>query len=461
MRNNIVSIGADELKYEIREIVAVAKEFGNLGVEIIWENIGDPVQKGETIPDWIKDIVVAATREDATYAYSPTKGLEATREFLAQLANKNGKVRITKEDIIFFNGLGDAIGKIYGRLKKEYRVIGPSPAYSTHSSAEASHAGSEYLSYNLDPKNLWYPDVDDLRMKVKYNPAISGILIINPDNPTGAVYPKKILQEIVAIAKEFDLFIVCDEIYTNMAYNGKKAVPLAEVIGDVCGISMKGISKELPWPGSRCGWIEVYNQKNDPVFTKYVKSVLDDKMLEVCSTTLPQTVIPRILGDKRYPANLEQRNKSYEKRSNIAYDLLKDIKGTIVNRTNGAFYMTMMFEENALNGKQSLPIKDKAVKELVEENNQQRGARQAVRILSSRRHRHLRRPADRVQLRPHGVQDHAPRIGRCQVRADIHDRPRQDQRISRKRVALQRNFLSFPNASKACPSMMLAGGNLV
>jgi aspartate/methionine/tyrosine aminotransferase len=366
MRNNIVSIGADELKYEIREIVAVAKEFGKLGVEIIWENIGDPVQKGEKIPDWIKDIVTAASREDMTYAYSPTKGVETTREFLAQLANKNGSVRITKEDIIFFNGLGDAIGKIYGQLKKEYRVIGPSPAYSTHSSAEASHAGSEYLSYNLDPKNLWYPDVDDLRMKVKYNPAISGILIINPDNPTGAVYPRDVLQKIVAIAREFDLFIVCDEIYINMAYNGKKAVPLASVIGDVCGISMKGISKELPWPGSRCGWIEVYNQKNDPVFTKYVKSILDDKMLEVCSTTLPQTVIPRILGDKRYPANVEQRNKRYEKRSNIAFDLLKDIKGTVVNRTNGAFYMTVMFEENALNGKQSLPIKDKAVKELVE-----------------------------------------------------------------------------------------------
>jgi aspartate/methionine/tyrosine aminotransferase len=151
-----------------------------------------------------------------------------------------------------------------------------------------------------------------------------------------------------------------------MAYNGKKAVPLAEVIGDVCGISMKGISKELPWPGSRCGWIEVYNQKNDPVFTKYVKSILDDKMLEVCSTTLPQTVIPRILGDKRYPANVEQRNKRYEKRSNIAYDLLKNIKGTIVNKTNGAFYVTVMFEEGALNNKQSLPIKEKAVKKLVE-----------------------------------------------------------------------------------------------
>ena len=366
MRNNIVSIGADELKYEIREIVAVAKGFGNLGREIIWENIGDPVQKGEKIPDWIKEIVIEANRDDASYAYSPTKGLEATREFLAQMSNKNGNVKITKEDIIFFNGLGDAISKIYGQLRKEYRVIGPSPAYSTHSSAEAAHAGAEYISYNLDPHNLWYPDLNDLRMKVKYNPAISGILVINPDNPTGAVYPKEVVQEIVTIAEEYDLFIVCDEIYINMAYNGKKAVPLAEVIGNVCGISMKGISKELPWPGSRCGWIEVYNAKNDPLFTKYVKSILDDKMLEVCSTTLPQKVIPRIFGDKRFKDHVEQRNKRYERRSNVAYDLLKDIRGIVVNRTNGAFYMTVMFEEGVLNGKQSLPVKDKAAKEYVE-----------------------------------------------------------------------------------------------
>ncbi len=366
MRNNIVSLGADELKYEIREIVAVAKEFEKLGRTIIWENIGDPVQKGEKIPAWMKELVIEAAREDSTYAYSPTKGLDATREFLANLANDNGNVRITKEDIIFFNGLGDAISKIYGQLKREFRVIGPSPAYSTHSSAEASHAGAEYLSYSLDPQNLWYPDLDDLRMKVKYNPAISGILVINPDNPTGAVYPKEILQDIVAIAKEYDLFVVCDEIYINLTFNGKKAVPLASVIGDVCGISMKGISKELPWPGSRCGWIEVYNATHDPVFTKYVKSILDNKMLEVCSTTLPQKVIPRILGDSRYPQHISDRNKAYEKRANIAYDLLKGIGGIVVNRTNGAFYMTVMFEEGVLNDRQTLPVKEAPIREYVD-----------------------------------------------------------------------------------------------
>jgi aspartate/methionine/tyrosine aminotransferase len=366
MRNNIVSLGADELKYEIREIVAVAKEFEKLGIEINWENIGDPVQKGEKVPAWIKEIITRTMQEDLTYAYSPTKGLDATREFLATKANKNGGVKITKEDIIFFNGLGDAISKVYGQLRREYRVIGPSPAYSTHSSAEASHAGSEYVSYRLDPENLWYPDLTDLRMKVKYNPSISGILVINPDNPTGAVYPKEVLLEIVAIAREYDLFVVCDEIYINLTYNGKKSVPLADVINGVCGISMKGISKELPWPGARCGWIEVYNADKDPVFAKYIKSIVDDKMLEVCSTTLPQKVIPAILGDSRYPGHIAQRNATYERRSGIAYDCLKDVEGIVVNRTNGAFYLTVMFRENVLTPDQKLAVSNAGAKDMVE-----------------------------------------------------------------------------------------------
>src|SRR5512142_1907119 len=321
MRNNIVSLGADELKYEIREIVAVAKEFAKLGIEINWENIGDPVQKGEKLPDWIKEIITGMMKEDLTYAYSPTKGLDATREYLAQKANRNGVVKITKEDIIFFNGLGDAISKVYGQLRKEYRVIGPSPAYSTHSSAEASHAGSEYVSYRLDPNNHWYPDLNDLRMKVKYNPSISGILVINPDNPTGAVYPREVLAEIVAIAKEYDLFVVCDEIYINLTYNGKKAVPLADVINGVCGISMKGISKELPWPGARCGWIEVYNADHDENFRGYVNTIVVSKMLEVCSTTLPQMVFPKLVTHPEFRAFLGKRLDKYRARADRALEL--------------------------------------------------------------------------------------------------------------------------------------------
>ena len=365
MRNNIVATGAEEIRYEIREIVAVAKQFEKMGIEVSWENIGDPVNKGEKIPAWIKAIVKEAADEDINYAYSPTTGLEKTREFLADLANKRNGMRITKDDIIFFNGLGDAIGKIYGLLQKEARVLGPSPAYTTHSSSEAIHAGTKPLTYLLDRNNHWYPDLDDIRKKVKYNPAVSGITVINPNNPTGAVYPKDTMEGIVDIAREFDLFVVSDEIYANIHYNGTKPTLLSDVIGDVCGISMKGISKEIPWPGARCGWIEVYNADRDPVFKRYIKSIIDDKMLEVCSTTLPQSVIPKIYSDKRYKEHQIERNKIFEGRSNLAHSMLKDVPGIQVEMANGAFYMTVVFEKE-LNNRQRLKIENNTVREYVE-----------------------------------------------------------------------------------------------
>jgi len=270
LRTNIVHIGADELSYEIRNIVSIGEKLEKLGLKTNWENIGDPVAKGERIPTWMKEIVAEAVMEDGTYGYCPTKGILATREFLAEQTNRRGHVQLGAEDILFFNGLGDAISKIFGFLKRTARVIVPTPSYSPHSSVEAAHAGHSPLTYILDPNNHWYPDLDDIEKHVKYNPAVAGILIINPDNPTSAVYPVHVMEAIVEIAKRYDLFLICDEIYQNNVYNGATTASLSDVIGDVPGIAMKGISKERPWPGSRCGWIEVYNYERDEMFSRYV-----------------------------------------------------------------------------------------------------------------------------------------------------------------------------------------------
>ncbi len=369
MRNQILEIGAKELTYEIREIVVFAKQIEKLDRTITWENIGDPVAKGEVVPQWIKEIVQKAAAENSTYGYAPTKGLDRTREFLAQLVNSRKKIKISKEDIIFFNGLGDAINKIYGLLQPSVRVIGPTPAYSTHSSAEADHAGMEHITYDCDPENKWYPNLLDLRMKVKYNPNISGILIINPNNPTGAVYPKEILKEILKIAEEFDLFVIADEIYLNINYNGRRSTPLSDIIGKVCGISMKGISKEWPWPGSRCGWIEFYNIDRDPIFREYAQAILMKKMLEVSSTTLPQMVIPQVLSDLRYKKYQQERNQKYKKRAELAYSILKDIKGADMVKVEGAFYMTVAFKEGILNNRQKLTITNPKIRKLVEKES--------------------------------------------------------------------------------------------
>ena len=366
MRTDIVHIGAGELTYEIRNIVAVGEKLEELGMKTYWENIGDPVAKGEHMPQWMKDIVSEIVQEDSTYGYSPTKGVLETRKFIAEQTNKRGKVQISPEDIIFFNGLGDAISKVFGFLKRTARVVVPTPSYTTHSSAEAAHAGDRPVTYILDPHNHWYPDLEDLEKRIKYNPAVAGILIINPDNPTGAVYPVEIIKGMVALAKKYDLFVVCDEIYINIIYNGQTTLPLSDLIDDVPALVMRGISKEMPWPGSRCGWIEVYNGHNDPMFEKYIQSILNAKMLEVCSTTLPQLVMPKVVTHPQYQDYLDQRIKRYERISNIGYDCLKNLDGVLVNRTNGAFYMSVVFNDGVLNNKQTLPIENQEVKAHVE-----------------------------------------------------------------------------------------------
>lgn len=366
MRTNIVAQGADELSYEIREIVDFGKKVEALGRQMIWENIGDPVAKGEKIPQWVKDIIARALTEDKTFAYSPTKGLPETRRFIAEYRAKAGDGTLDPENILFFNGLGDAVSKIYTNLNKNARVIGPSPAYPTHSSAEAAHAGSHHLTYELNPARNWLPDVNDLRNKVHYNESIAGILIINPDNPTGMVYPKAVLREMVAIAKEHDLFLICDEIYANIEYGDDEFVPLSRLLDGVPAIIMRGLSKEVPWPGARCGWIEVYNKDADPAFARYIKAINDAKMLEVCSTTLPQRVLPAIWQDERYGQYLKSRREAYSKRADIAHKALRAIDGVSVVKPSGAFYLTLTFDPMRMSNTQTLPVENAAVRELIE-----------------------------------------------------------------------------------------------
>jgi aspartate/methionine/tyrosine aminotransferase len=344
----------------------VAEKLQKHGVKINWENIGDPIVKGEIIPGWMKEIVAAAVMDNQTWGYCHTRGVPETREFICETTNSRGGARITPEDIIFFNGLGDAIAKIYGCLRSGARVLMPSPSYTTHTLGEVGHALAAPSLFRLKPEDKWYPNMDDLRMNVRYNPNICAIMIINPYNPTGMVYTREMLEEIVAVARENDLFIIADEVYNNIVYNGETTVPISDVIGDVPAISLKGISKEFPWPGSRCGWIEVYNGNRDEQFRKYINLILTSKMNEVCSTTLPQTVIPAIVRHPEYAGYLAERIAGYEKMSNITYDYLSKVPGLQVNRTNGAFYMAVAFKDGLLNNRQSLAIANAEVRELVE-----------------------------------------------------------------------------------------------
>jgi aspartate/methionine/tyrosine aminotransferase len=142
------------------------------------------------------------------------------------------------------------------------------------------------------------------------------------------------------------------------------------VIGDVPGIALRGISKEFPWPGARCGWAEFYNRDKDAAFARYAKTIVDAKMLEVCATTLPQKVLPLVMGDARYYPYLAQRNAAFWEKSQAAHSILSAVPGLIVHKAYGAFYMTVLFEDGVLRKGQFLkPANETAgtiVKPLIE-----------------------------------------------------------------------------------------------
>jgi aspartate/methionine/tyrosine aminotransferase len=171
----------------------------------------------------------------------------------------------------------------------------------------------------------------------------------------------------VAIAKEFNLFLIADEIYINITYNGARAYSLAEIIEDVPGISMKGISKELPWPGSRCGWMEYYNRDKDEDFSRFCAALDNAKMIEVCSTKLPQMAIPKIFGDPRFKSYREETNQNIGRRSKIIADILHSVPELTFNETYGAFYNTIIFRDGTLSHHQKIEIQDSKISSLVEQ----------------------------------------------------------------------------------------------
>jgi aspartate/methionine/tyrosine aminotransferase len=342
MRRNLIKRGDEHLRYEIREIVEIANEIVRRGVPMIWENIGDPVAKGERLPAWLKQIVQHAVGEDRTYAYTATKGDLETRRFILEHYS-NPKV-CSVEDIIFFNGLGEAINKIFSNLPSTDRVIGPNPTYPSHATAEAMHHGGHHLTYALKLDDGGRIDLDDLERQVRTNEHVIGILVINPNNPLGVVHPRSDLEAVVRIAREHGCFVVFDEIYQHLAFDPSKVVRLADIVGDVPGISMKGVSKEIPWPGSRCGWIEVYNAERDPNFRGYVNTIVISKMLEVCSTTLPQVVFPKIVTHPEFRKLLAERIAKYRRRAAQALDAFAGCDRLRPVVPEGVFYLTVTID---------------------------------------------------------------------------------------------------------------------
>lgn len=361
------------MKYGIREIVDVAQKLAELDPEfkLIPENIGDPIPKGWPVPPFLKEAIKnEIDREgDAVFGYSHSRGLPSVRKWVCEYARRySPSSNLDYEYVLFASGLGAAISAIYHMLPEGARIIQPTPSYPTHASMESFGANSDSISYKLDPYNDWQPDLEDLEEQIKKHPQVTGILMINPNNPTGAVYSKETIERMVEIAEKYGLFILSDEVYFRMVYNGYEFAQITEIAHNrIPLIVMRGLSKDVPWPGGRCGWLEFHNIHLDADFLAYVEGIKKRVLMEVCSVSLPQYILDKVYDHPDFAAWSAAYNKQLEHNSNHIADTLSKSENLIVNRTNGAFYMMPLFKEGILNNRQTLEIKNPAARAFIEE----------------------------------------------------------------------------------------------
>ncbi|MFC1461438.1 pyridoxal phosphate-dependent aminotransferase [Verrucomicrobiota bacterium] len=361
------------MRYGIREVVDVAQRLSELDPDFrfVGENIGDPVAKGWMAPDFVRDILVDLIHSNngKVFGYTHSRGRVETRKWVAAHARKFApSVQLDYEDVIFSNGVGSGLSCFYRMLASETRIIQPNPGYPAHTSTERFSAGAESISYLLDPENGWQPDLEHLEHQVKSHPEVVGILLINPNNPTGAVYTADTLETIIGIAERYGLMLVSDEVYFRLVFNGAEYIHISELAsGRVPLVVMRGVSKDVPWTGARCGWMEFHNLNLDEDFRIFFESIKKPVMMEVCATTLPQTALPLIYEHPGYPEWLRHYNAELEANSNSIADILGGTPGISVNPIQGAFYVTVLFDAGILNGKQSLPISNPAAQEFISE----------------------------------------------------------------------------------------------
>ncbi len=196
---------------------------------------------------FVKEILIEEIKrkDNLIFGYSHSRGNPAVRKWIVEYAKRfSPNCVLDYESVLLTNGLGAAIAILYHMLPRGTRILQPAPCYPTHASFESFAAGEEPLFYHLDPANGWQPNLDEIKDQIKKHPGIAGILVINPNNPTGAVYSSEVLDGIIQVAEENKVMVISDEIYFRMVYNGRTHVQLSEIAaGRIPLIVLKGLLK--------------------------------------------------------------------------------------------------------------------------------------------------------------------------------------------------------------------------
>lgn len=334
MREFKKSTKLDNVLYDVRGPVAdEAMRMEASGTHILKLNIGNPAPFGFRTPDE----VIYDMRDQLTECegYSDSKGLFSARKAIMQYAQLKGIKGVSIEDVYTGNGVSELINICMSALLDSGdEILIPSPDYPLWTAC-ATLAGGNVVHYLCDEQAHWYPDIDDIRKKV--TPRTKAIVIINPNNPTGVLYPREVLEEIVAVARENQLMIFCDEIYDRLVMDDKEHVSIASLAPDLFCVTFSGLSKSHMIAGFRAGWMILSGNKRSA--EDYILGLNMLTNMRLCSNVPAQSIIQTALGGQQsLQVHVKPGGRIYEQRE-FVYNALKDMPGVSVVKPDAAFYI--------------------------------------------------------------------------------------------------------------------------
>lgn len=319
------------IEYAIRDILVYAKQVAKTGKKIYYLNIGDPVAFDFDTPPHIKQALVNAVEEGAN-AYSPSEGLPELRQAISQKEKRVNGVDINPEDVIVTEGISEGIQMVMAALiNAGDEILLPGPTYPPYISY-AKFFGGKPITYETVEENGWQPNVDDLRSKVSKK--TRGIAIINPNNPTGALYDEKVTKQIVDLAGEYGLPVFSDEIYDQIVF-GKKLVSTAYLAKDVPVVGLNGFSKVYLMTGWRLGYVYFHDQQGR--LQEFKQCVEKEARIRLCANTPVQKAgIAALNGPQDH---IKETVRKLQERRDYAWKRLNKIEGISCAKPEAAFYV--------------------------------------------------------------------------------------------------------------------------
>ncbi|MDL2206747.1 pyridoxal phosphate-dependent aminotransferase [Eubacteriales bacterium OttesenSCG-928-N13] len=324
----------NDVKYDLRgPISQEAERMERSGIEIIKLNTGNPAEFGFETPE----PVLRALREQAhmAAAYSTSKGIWDAREAVAEYCERRGIPGVSPEHVYTGNGVSEMIMvSLQALLNPGDEVLVPCPDYPLWTGS-VNMCGGRAMHYLCDEQRDWQPNLEHMRSLI--SPRTRAIVIINPNNPTGAVYPRETLEQIVQMAREHELLLLSDEIYDRLLMDGEQHIPTASLAPDLPVITYNGLSKSHQICGYRCGWMSVGGNLSG--MQDYLDGLITLCSMRLCSNVLAQAAIRPALEDSSgIDAYIAPGGRLHTQRS-IAHEMLNEIDGVSAVKSRAGLYM--------------------------------------------------------------------------------------------------------------------------